>query len=166
MTVMQWVLYAVVTLGSGVLGFIAGQLVQWNRHPGHFIAVTPTVRITERSKRLGTMMLGLLAVVTVASSTLTSIEVQKEARARAASAAEQRACSQHLAERMAQRIRITDANHQNTSDFVEAVQKSMSAGDPEDTTRAVLAAAADYLEQQERLSHAKDETPIRADACS
>ena len=166
MTVTQWILYAVVSLGSGVLGFIAGQLVQWNRHPGHFIAVTPTVRVNERSKRLGTMLLGLLAVVTVASSMLTSIEVRQESEARAEFAAEQRACWQHLSERLAQRIRITDSDHQNTTDFVEAVQEAMGSGGHEDTARAVVVAAAEYLERQEGLSEAKDETPMRVDACS
>ena len=165
MTVMQWILYAVVSLGSGVLGFIAGQLVQWNRHPGHFIAVTPAVRANERSKRLGTMLLGLLAVVTVASSMLTSIEVQQESEARAKFAAEQRACLQQITERLAQRIRITESDHQNTTDFVEAVQEAMRPGNQEDTERAVVAAATEYLEQQEGLTRAKDETPMRVDAC-
>lgn len=165
MTFAQWTLYAAVSLGSGVLGFIAGQLVQWNRHPGHFIAVTPTVRVNERSKRLGTMLLGLLAVVTVASSMLTSIELQRESEARAEFAAEQRACTQQLAERLAQRIRITDSDHQNTSNFVEAVQEAMGAGAHEDTARAVAVAATEYLKRQEDLTRSKRETPIRADAC-
>lgn len=165
MTFWQWILYAVVSLGSGVLGFIAGQLVQWNRHPGHFIAVTPTVRVNEHSKRLGTMLLGLLAVVTVASTMLTSIEVQRESEARAVFAAEQRVCLQQITERLAQRIRITDSDHQNTTDFVEALQEAMSPGEPEDTERAVVVAAAEYLERQEALTRDKDATPMRVDAC-
>ena len=165
MTFTQWVLYTVVSLGSGVLGFIAGQLVQWNRHPGHFIAVTPAVRVNERSKRLGTMLLGLLAVVTVASSMLTSIELRQESEARAVSAAEQRACLQQITERLAQRIRITDSDHQNTSDFVEAVQEAMRPGNQEETARAVVVAAAEYLERQEALTRNKRETPMRVDAC-
>lgn len=165
MTVAQWILYAAVSLGSGALGFIAGQLVQWNRHPGHFIAVTPTVRINERSKRLGTMLLGLLAIVTVASSMLTSSEVRRESEARAEFAAEQRACTQQLSERLAQRIRIADLDDRNTADFVRAIQEAMSSGGYEDAARAVVAAADEYLERRGDLSRDKREVPIRDDAC-
>lgn len=161
----EWALNLIVSLGSGAIGFVAGQIVHWRRRPDSFFVVTPTVRLTQRTQRLGAMIVALLAVVTVASSTVTSIQVRQEVANRAESRAEQRECNRVMGERLAIRVNITENDHQNTTDFVIAVQRAMSEGPEEDAYPRIVEAADQYIERQDRLAEAKKNTPLDEHAC-
>lgn len=162
---MEWSLNLIVSLGAGAIGFVAGQIVHWRRHPHSFFVVTPTVRGTQRTQRLAAMLVALLAVVTVASSTVTSIQVRQQIASRAESDAAQRECNRALTERLAIRAEITENDHQNTTDFVIEVQRAMAEGPEEDTYPRIVAAAERYVHRQDRLAEAKQTIPINEHAC-
>lgn len=159
MILMEWVLYAIVSFGSGAIGFVAGQVVHWRRHPASFVTVTPAIRVTERTRRLGAMAIGLLAVVTVASSTLTSLEVRQENVRRNEVETAQRECNTILGQRLAARAAIAEADHQNTTDFVIEVRDAMKPGPNEDTYPRIVAAAGRYVERQDALAAEKVDIP-------
>lgn len=161
----EWTLNLVVSIGSGAIGFVAGQIVHWRRHPHSFFAVTPTVSGTQRTQRLAAMLVGLLAVVTVASSTVTSIQVRQQIEASAESDAAQRECNRALTERLAIRAEITENDHQNTTDFVIEVQRAMAEGPRDDTYPRIVEAAERYVEWQDRLAEAKQNIPLDEHAC-
>lgn len=161
----EWTLNLLVSIGSGAIGFVIGQLVQWRKRPDSFFVVAPTVPINQRTRRLGAMLVALLAVVTVASSTATSIQLRQQAASRAESNAAQRECNRALTERLATRAEIAEKDHQNTTDFVIAVQQAMAEGPEEDTYPRIVEAAEQYIEWQDRLTKAKQDIPIQDDAC-
>lgn len=156
---MEWVLYAIVSFGSGAIGFVAGQVVHWRRHPNSFVAVTPTIRVTERTQRLGAMVIALLAVVTVASSTLTSLEVRQENARRNEVETAQRACNTAVGERLAVRAAIAEADHQNTTDFIIEIRDVMAPGPSEETYPRIVEAAGRYVERQDALAAEKVDIP-------
>lgn len=162
---MEWGLNLIVSLGAGAIGFVAGQIVHWRRHPNSFFVVTPTVRVTQRTQRLAAMLVGLLAVVTVASSTVTSIQVRQQVAERAEAEAAQRECNRALTERLAIRAEIVENDHQNTTDFVVAVREAMAAGPGTVSYPRIVEAAERYVERQNRLSEAKQDIPIDERAC-
>lgn len=161
----EWTLKLIVSLGSGAIGFVIGQIVQWRRHPNSFFVVAPTVPINQRTRRLGEMLVALLAVVTVASSTVTSIQVRQQIEASAESDAAQRECNRSLIERLAIRAEITENDLKNTTDFVIEVQQAMAEGPEDDTYPRIVEAAERYVERQDRLAEAKQNTPLNEDAC-
>lgn len=161
----EWTLDLIVSLGSGAIGFVAGQIVHWRRHPHSFVVVTPTVSGTQRTQRLAAMLVALLAVVTVAWSTATSIQVQRQVDSQAESSREQRECNRALTERLAIRAEITENDHQNTTDFVIEVQRAMAEGPEEDTYPRIVAAAERYVERQDRLAEAKKNSPLNEPDC-
>lgn len=161
----EWTMNLIVSIGSGAIGFVAGQMVHWRRHPDSFFVVAPTVRGTQRTQRLGAMLVALLAVVTVASSTVTSIQVRQQIASRAEADAEQRECNRSLTERLAIRAEITENDHQNTTDFVIEVQQAMAAGPGTGSYPRIVEAADRYVERQDRLAEAKQNIPLDEHAC-
>lgn len=161
----EWTLNLIVSIGSGAIGFVIGQLVHWRKHPDSFFVVAPTVPINQRTRRLGAMLVALLAVVTVASSTATSIQVRQQTEAQAEAAAEQRECNRTLTERLAIRAKITENDHQNTTDFVIAVQQAMTEESGTGAYPKIVEAADRFVERQDRLAEEKQNIPITKDAC-
>lgn len=165
MTAVEWVLEFAITAGAAVLGFIAGQVVSWRRNPASFLVVAPTIRITDHTKRLGAMFVALLAVVTVASSIMTSLEVERNTVETAKQAEAQRKCSLHLSERLAARAAISEADHENTTRFIEELRAAVYPQDSITSSQQVIEVADRYLERQDALAEVKEDTPIDAHAC-
>lgn len=159
-TAAEWVIYTGIVAVAVVLGVIIGQLVQWRVRRGLHVPGWAHVSLTRRT---GALLLSVLAILTVLSSMLTSYELQRTDQRGADAAAEQRECTQSLVERVAVRTEIADADHQNTTMFVQKLRDALAADGL--SGPAIIRAADLYLEEQDRLEADRAETPIWEHAC-
>lgn len=159
-SVSEWGMYAGIVFGAAAIGVFAGQLVQWRGRRGLYV---PEWAHATKSRRVGAMMLAVLAIMTVFSSMLTSYELNRVETERAENARESRECTQHLVERLANRTQIGEADHLNTTRFVEKLRTALTTEGL--SSPAIIRASDRYLEEQRRLEEDRRHTPIDEHAC-
>lgn len=160
MSLTEWVLYGGIVAIALVVGIIGGLILAWRARQG--LRVPEWAKVSP-SRRLGAVVLSLLAILTVLSSMLTSYELQRVEAERAAEAGASRECVASILERVAERTRISDSYHHNTTEFVEQLK---SAAEEDDLASPAIIRAADrYLDTRDRLERERQDNPIREHAC-
>ena len=160
MNLTEWVLYFGIVAVALVVGVIGGLLLAWRARQG--LRVPEWAKVSP-SRRLGAVVLSLLAILTVLSSMLTSYELQRVEGQRGAEAEAARECTASILERIADRTRISDSDHRNTTEFVKELKFAVEADGPSST--AIIRAADRYLNEQKRLEDERRSIPIREHAC-
>lgn len=160
MVLTEWVIYGGIVAASLVVGVIGGLVMAWRVRQG--LRVPEWAKVSP-SRRLGAVVLSLLAILTVLSSMLTSYELQRVEGQRVAESQEARECSASIVERIAERTRISDSDHQNTTEFVAKLKSALEEDGR--SGPAIIRAATKYLDQQDRLENERRSTPIREHAC-
>lgn len=151
-------LYTGIVVAVLALGVVVGVIVQRRCPDGKRL---PTWADVPRGRRAGAVVLALLAIATVLSSTLTSVELRDSEKERRAYQDQQNACVEHLLGVLAKRTQVVDDNHENTTRFVEALRAATSVDGIE--PQAVIEAADSYLEMQDRLD--MEQVPVSDTAC-
>ena len=160
MNLAEWAIYGGIIAIALVMGIIGGLILAWRARQG--LRVPAWAKVSP-SRRLGAVVLSLLAILTVLSSMLTSFELQRVEAQRVAESKEARECVASIVERVADRTRIGDLNHRNTTEFVKELRLAMEIDGQAST--AIIRAADRYLNEQDRLDDERRSTPIREHAC-
>lgn len=160
MSLTEWALYGGIVAIALVAGVIGGLVLAWRARQG--LRVPEWAKVSP-SRRLGAVVLSLLAILTVLSSMLTSFELQRVEAERAAESKEARECVASILERVADRTRIGDLNHENTTEFVLKLKVAVEADGR--ASPAIARAATKYLDTQDRLDDERRSNPIREHAC-
>ena len=153
-------LYPGIVAVALVVGIIGGLILAWRARQG--LRVPEWAKVSP-SRRLGAVVLSLLAILTVLSSMLTSYELQRVEVERAAEAKASRECLASIVERIAERTRISDSDHHNTTEFVQKLKTAVEADGP--ASAAIIRATDSYIEEQDRLEKERQDNPIREHAC-
>lgn len=153
MHVGSWGLYTGIVVVALALGFVIGVILQrrsaWSDVP--------------RGRRAGAVVLALLAIATVLSSMLTSVELRNTERDRREAQAAQNACVEHLLGALTERTRIVDANHSNTSQFIAEVSAAIDADGL--SAQVFTDAAERYARTQGELDDMQEAAPIIDTTC-
>lgn len=160
MAVESWGLYTGIVVAVLALGVVVGVVVQRRCPDGKRLPLWADV---PRGRRAGAVALALLAIATVLSSMLTSIELRNAELDRRETQASQNACVEHLLGQLAERTEIVDANHNNTSRFIAEIAATIEAGGL--TGQAFVDAADRYAQTQDELDDMQEAAPIIDTAC-
>ena len=160
MSLTEWVIYGGIIATALVVGVIGGLVLAWRARQG--LRVPEWARVSP-SRRLGAVVLSLLAILTVLSSMLTSYELQRVEAQRVTETEESRECVASILERIAERTRMSDSYHRNTTEFVKELRLAVEIDGLAST--AIIRAADRYIEEQDRLEDERRSTPIREHAC-
>lgn len=160
MSLTEWVIYGGIIATALVVGVVGGLVLAWRARQG--LRVPEWSRVSP-SRRLGAVVLSLLAILTVLSSMLTSFELQRVEAQRAAEVEASRECVASILERVADRTRIGDLNHENTTEFVTKLKVAVEADGR--ASPAIARAATKYLDTQDRLDDERRRNPMREHAC-
>ena len=160
MSLTEWVIYGGIIATALVMGVIGGLVLAWRARQG--LRVPEWAKVSP-SRRLGAVVLSLLAILTVLSSMLTSYELQRVEAQRVAETEESRECVASILDRIAERTRMSDSYHRNTTEFVKELRLAVEIDGLAST--AIIRAADRYIEEQDRLEDERRSTPIREHAC-
>ena len=160
MNLTEWVLYFGIVAIALVVGVVGGLVLAWRARQG--LRVPEWAKVSP-SRRLAAVVLSLLAILTVLSSMLTSYELQRVEARRATEGEAERACVASIVERIADRTRISDSDHQNTTEFVTKLKSALEEDGR--SGPAIIRAATKYLDQQDRLEKERQDNPIREHQC-
>lgn len=160
MNLTEWVLYFGIVAIALVVGVVGGLVLAWRARQGLRV---PELAKVSPSRRLAAVVLSLLAILTVLSSMLTSYELQRVESHRIEESEKSRKCVASIVERIADRTRISDSNHQNTTEFVRELKSALEEDGR--SGPAIIRAATKYLDQQDRLEKERQDNPIREHEC-
>lgn len=160
MAVESWGLYTGIVMAVAALGVVVGVVVQRRCPDGKRLPLWADV---PRGRKAGAVALSLLAIATVLSSMLTSIELRNAQLDRREAQASQNACVEQLLGLLAERTEIVDANHNNTSRFIAEISATIEAGGL--TGQAFVDAADRYAQTQDELDDMSEAAPIIDTAC-
>lgn len=160
MSLTEWVMYGGIVVTALVVGVVGGLVLAWRARQGLRV---PEWAHLSPSRRLGAVVLSLLAILTVLSSMLTSYELQRVESQRAAEAEASRECVASIVERIADRTRISDSDHENTTEFVTKLKSALEEDGR--ASPAIIRAATKYLDTQDRLENTRERHPISEHAC-
>ena len=156
----EWAIYGGIVAIALVVGVIGGLVLACQARRG--LRVPEWAKVSP-SRRLGAVVLSLLAILTVLSSMLTSYELQRVEAQRVAESKAARECTASILDRIAERTRISDSYHHNTTEFVRELKFAAGADDLASTS--IIRAADRYLNEQKRLDDERRSTPIREHEC-
>ena len=160
MAVESWGLYTGIVVAVLALGVVVGVVVQRRCPKGRRLPVWADV---PKGRRAGAVVLALLAIATVLSSMLTSVELRNAQLDRREAQAEQNACVEHLLGMLAKRTEVVDANHNNTTQFIAELSAAIDADGL--SAQAFTDAAERYVATQDELDDIDEAAPITDTAC-
>lgn len=160
MHVGSWGLYTGIVVATLAFGVVVGVVVQRRCPDGKRL---PRWAEVPRGRRAGAVALALLAIATVLSSMLTSVELRNAERDRRAAQDAQNACVEHLLGALTERTQIVDANHANTSQFIAELSAAIDADDL--SAQAFTDAAERYAQRQGELDDMQEAAPIVDTTC-
>lgn len=160
MNLTEWVIYGGIIASALTVGVIGGLILAWRARQG--LRVPEWAKVSP-SRRLGAVVLSLLAILTVLSSMLTSYELQRVEAQRAAEVEAARECTASIMDRIAERTRISDSYHHNTTEFVRELKSALEEDGR--SGPAIIRAADKYLDTRDRLEKERQDNPIREHEC-
>ena len=160
MRVGSWGLYTGIVVVVLALGVVIGVILQRRCAKGRAL---PAWADVPPGRRAGAVVLALLAIATVLSSTLTSVELRNSERDRREAQAAQNACVEHLLGALTERTQIVDANHSNTSQFIAELSAAIDADGM--SAQVFTDAAERYAQTQDELDDMQEAAPIRDTTC-
>lgn len=160
MHVGSWGLYTGIVVATFALGIVIGVILQRRCAKGRAL---PAWADVPPGRRATAVVLALLAIATVLSSMLTSVELRNTERDRRAAQAAQNACVEHLLGALTERTLIVDANHRNTSRFIAELSAAIDA---DGLSEQVFTDAAErYARTQDELDDMDEAAPIIETTC-